>query len=169
MSAFSLGKLTSTQREGTVRIGSITVFALVIIVCMAVLAVLATSTAHSSLVLSQRQAAATKELYLDETAAQVFLANLDDTLAAADGDPAATATDRLPLLLDRTREAMGGRVATEARAEDGTIFAEFTCAGGRTLKIAVTMLPDGSYRIDRWRMTAVENEEQPLGTLYTGA
>ena len=169
MSAFSLGKLTSTRREGTVRIGSITVFALVIIVCMAVLAVLATSTAHSSLVLSQRQAAATQELYLAETAAQTFLADLDDTLAATGGDPVAAATDRLPLLLNRTREATGGRVTAQAHAEDGTIFAEFTCAGGRTLKIAVTVLPDGSYRIDRWRMTAVENEEQPLGTLYTGA
>ena len=49
------------------------------------------------------------------------------------------------------------------------VRAEFSCANGRTLKIVVTVLPDGTYRIDKWKMTAVVNEEQPMGNLYTGA
>ncbi len=64
-----------------VRIGSISIFALMIVICLAVLAVLAFSTASASLTMAQRQATATTELYLDEVAAQEFLANVDALLA----------------------------------------------------------------------------------------
>jgi hypothetical protein len=30
-------------------------------------------------------------------------------------------------------------------------------------------MDDATYRIDKWEMTAVENEEQPTGNLWTGA
>ena len=45
------------SRDVNVHIGAISVFALIIILSMAVLAVLTVSTAHSSLGLSRRQAA----------------------------------------------------------------------------------------------------------------
>ena len=61
--------LPPVSREENVRIGPVSVFTLIIIICLAVLAVLTISTANASLVLSQRQAVAAHELYLDETAA----------------------------------------------------------------------------------------------------
>lgn len=165
--------LPPAAREDHVRIGPISVFALIIIVCMAVLAVLTISTAHASLVLSERQALATQELYLDETAAQTFLAEMDARLEQTRGQGAAAALRAVESDLDEVRasaeEATGGQVSASADVSGQQVSAEFSCENGRTLKIAVTVLGDGTYRIDKWKMTAVENEEQPMGNLYTGA
>ena len=146
--------LPPVSREENVRIGPVSVFTLIIIICLAVLAVLTISTANASLVLSQRQAVAAQELYLDETAAQTFLAEIDDRLA--------------PLREGGNADAMS-QVEVVTNVSGQQIRAEFSCANGRTLKIVVTVLPDGTYRIDKWKMTAVVNEEQPMGNLYTGA
>jgi len=154
MSIFSAKLTQRTSHEGDLGIGMISVFALIVILCMAVLSVLAFSTAHSSLVLSQRQASSTQELYLNETAAQTFIAGL--------GGQA-----NLDALCDEAEAATDGAVSATATAGGDTVQAEFTCAGGRTLSIEVTVQPDGSVRVDSWRMTAVEAEEQPIGTLYS--
>ena len=172
-------KLPASTCEENVRIGPISIFALIVIICLAVLAVLTVSTAHASLVLSQRQAQATHELYLAETAAQTFIAGIDEQLSNTSTPSAAsTANDaqaklssidsNLVALRDEARDAFDGQVEITASTIDDQVLAEFSCEGGRTLKIAVTILPDGTYRIDKWKMTAVENEEQPLGNLYTG-
>ena len=164
-----LAASSRTTRDHAVRIGPISVFALVIIICLAALAVLAVSTAHSSLVLSQRQAVATQELYLDETAAQTFLAELDEALAGDGGARSAAALEpQLVSFCNKAESATDGQVEAFARIDGSNVLAEFSCAGGRTLKTSLAIQPDGSWRIERWRMTAVVNEEQPIGTLYTG-
>lgn len=179
MSRTVVKKLPASTREENVRIGPISIFALIVIICLAVLAVLTVSTAHASLVLSQRQAQATHELYLTETAAQTFIAGIDEQLGDMRAPSAASADNdaqsklriidsSLVALRDEAREAVDGQVEITASTINDQVIAEFSCEGGRTLKIAVTILSDGTYRIDKWRMTAVENEEQPLGNLYTG-
>ena len=198
-------KSSFNLRNRNVGIGPVSLFALIIIVCMATLAMLTVSTAHSSLVLSQRQAEATQELYLSETAAQTFLADLDEMLqtqgggqaagteagqtagtstgqaAGADASQAAGANTasaaqsaavisdaQLIALRDSAQDATDGKVAVIARADGNNVYAEFACAGGRTLKITLAIQPDGTYQIERWKMTAVVNEEQEMGTLYLG-
>ena len=169
--------LSPVTREENVRIGPISVFALIIIICMAVMAVLTISTAHASLILSQRQAQATHELYLDETAAQTFVAEMDDHLeearssasSAAGAAGARNIETNLVAIRDRARNATDDEVEIVASMNGQRLYAEFSCAGGRTLNIIVTILPDGTYRIDKWKMSAVENEEQPMGTLFTGS
>ncbi len=206
-------KSSFNLRNRNVGIGPVSLFALIIIVCMATLAMLTVSTAHSSLVLSQRQAEATQELYLSETAAQTFLADLDEMLQTqASGQAAGTeagqaagaSTDQaagpdtnqasgtgtgqaagtntasaaqsaavisdaqLIALRDSAQDATDGKVAVIARADGNNVYAEFACAGGRTLKITLAIQPDGTYQIERWKMTAVVNEEQEMGTLYLG-
>ena len=198
-------KSSFNLRNRNVGIGPVSLFALIIIVCMATLAMLTVSTAHSSLVLSQRQAEATQELYLSETAAQTFLADLDEMLQTQGGGQAAgteagqtagTSTGQaagadasqttgantssaaqsaavisdaqLIALRDSAQDATDGKVAVIARADGNNVYAEFACAGGRTLKITLAIQPDGTYQIERWKMTAVVNEEQEMGTLYLG-
>ena len=165
--------LPPVSREENVRIGPISVFTLIIIICMAVLAVLTISTANASLVLSQRQAVAAQELYLDETAAQAFLAEVDDRLTPLRAGGSANAmsvleADLVPMR-NAAQDAVDGQVEVLTNVSGQQLNAEFSCANGRTLKIVVTVLPDGTYRIDKWKMTAVVNEEQPMGNLYTGA
>ena len=198
MSLLTTNVRTSSTTGTRVRIGAVSVFALVIILCMAVLAVLTISTAHSSLALSQRQAAAVQEHYRNETAAQTFLAELEslsagartqaaatenaatspatsaNTPAEASGssaDAASPAVSNADLIAARNaaQAATDGAVEIYASAVGNTVYASFAGPDGRTLDIALTARGDGTYRIDQWSMTAVVNEEQPLGTLYKGA
>jgi hypothetical protein len=162
-------------RAENVRIGPISLFTLIIVLCMAVLAVLSFSTAHASMVMAERQATATSELYLDEVAAQEFVAGLDDELAAvraANGNGSAgvkRVSDALIDLRDAAQAAAGNQVEVTAGIADSTVTARFECQNGRTLYLAITILSDATYRIDTWKMSAVQNEAQPEGSLWTGA
>lgn len=157
-----------------VRIGPISVFTLIIVICLAVLAVLAFTSANATLVTTQRQATATSELYLDEAAAQQFVAGIDDELSAArtsgaTGANAAQAVQgTLPALAEAARTSSNGQVAVSASMDGNSVHAEFSCANGRVLTIVVTIRDDATFRIDKWKMTAVQNEEEPAGRLWTG-
>ena len=157
-----------------VRIGPISVFTLIIVICLAVLAVLAFTSANATLVMTQRQATATSELYLDEAAAQQFVAGVDDELstvrtAGGTGADAVQAVQRaLPALTEAARASSGGRVSVSASMDGDSVRAEFSCANGRMLTIVVTIRNDATFRIDKWKMTAVQNEEEPAGRLWTG-
>lgn len=161
-------------RVDNVRIGPISLFTLIIVLCMAVLAVLSFSTAHASMVMADRQATATSELYLDEMAAQEFVAGVDAQLAAvreAGGDGAAgvqRVSSALIDLRDAAQDATAGQVEVTAGLSDSSVTARFECQNGRTLYIAMTILSDATYRIDTWKMSAVQNEAQPEGSLWTG-
>lgn len=162
------------QKQGA-RIGPVSIFALLIMICMAVLAVLSLSTANASLVMSQRLGEATDELYLAESSAQAFLADLDDELGevrdrngSAETAMSIVRTALLPIR-DDAQAVGGGQVEVTAAVSGNTITAEFACQGGRVLSLVVTIREDASYRIDKWKVTAVQNEEQPAGTLWVGA
>lgn len=150
-----------------VRIGPMSVFTLIVVICLAVLAVLAFSTANATFTIAQRQAQATTELYLDETAAQQFVAGLADELASGSGG-AGTMQSSLSKLSEAAEDSTGGQVAVTANMDGNQVRAEFSCDNGRTLAIVVTIRDDGTYRIDKWKMTAVQNEEEPAGKLWTG-
>ena len=59
--------------HGSVRIGPISLFTLIIILCLAVLAVLSVTTARAELSVTERQAATTTETYQLEVRGQEFL------------------------------------------------------------------------------------------------
>ena len=122
---------THTAREDKVRIGPISVITLIAVICMAVLAVLSASTANATMTISQRQAAATQELYANERAAQEFVASVDDTLApvrAGGGGAqsgAATVEGALDAICEAARSAADGTVAVTASVDGTTVKAEF--------------------------------------------
>lgn len=167
-----------TRREAAgenVRIGPLTLFVLIVVLCMAVLAVLAVSTAGASQTMTARIATATEEQYLNESAAQVLVAGVDGVLgdirsSRGSAEQAARALETaLPGVVDRARQATQQKVDIEAFVEGKRFNATFTCKNGRKLRLEATILEDVTYHIDRWKMVAVENEEQPTGTLWTGA
>ena len=79
--------------HGSVRIGPISLFTLIIILCLAVLAVLSVTTARAELSITERQAATTTETYELESAAQRFVAEVDRALGAGDAALAAVLAD----------------------------------------------------------------------------
>lgn len=234
----------NATRADHVRIGPMSLFTLIVVICMAVLAVLTLSTANATYVMTNRQATATTELYLDEAAAQEFVAGISDVLASArtdaslddedgegdealyesvidedadvddaavddaddvgdadeaeavesdgeddaDGEdaedadaiesetatassakkPARLVEDSLINLRDQVQASSNGRVAVTASMVDSAVHAEFSCENGRVLSIVVTIRDDATFRIDKWKMTAVQNEEPSSGNLWTG-
>ena len=69
------------RRPSTVRMGPISVFALVIILCLAVLGVLSVTSASAGSALAQRQAEFAVDDYRNEIVGQSFYAHADDVLA----------------------------------------------------------------------------------------
>ncbi|MBR2790585.1 MAG: hypothetical protein IKD70_08270 [Eggerthellaceae bacterium] len=156
-----------TPHQGGSHIGIAAIFALVVILCMAVLATLAISTAHSSLVLSERQAAAVQEVYRAETAAQTFLSEVDGVLTAA--GPGAVES-YLPAICGTAQASTSGvAVFASMGTSNGSpaVLAQFETEGGRVLKVTLAIIGN-TYRIDAWRMTAVVHDGEPMGTLYEG-
>ena len=69
-----------TQLGEKVRIGPISLITLIIVICMAVLGVLAASTSHATQTISERQANASQQMYLNEKAGQELVADIDAVL-----------------------------------------------------------------------------------------
>ena len=143
-----------------VRMGPVAIFTLMAIICLSVLAVLALSTANATQALAQRRAEATTQLYLDETAAQTFVATLD---AGYSGGATAQALEDAQAA---ARQATGDAVAITAARNGNVVEATFDAGNGRHLDITVRLEPDGTIGIDKWRMTTVVNEEPTMGNLF---
>ena len=77
---------------------------------------------------------------------EVVVSSLDDLCAAA-------------------QNAAHGTVQVNAQVVGDKVIADFTCDSGRVLTVEITVR-DGTYRIDKWKMSAVQNEEPPEGQFY---
>lgn len=71
----------ATRSGGSVRMGPISVFALIIILCLSVLAVLSLTTSIAELKVTDRQAATTTQTYLLERTGQDLVADVDAALS----------------------------------------------------------------------------------------
>ena len=71
--------------HGSVRIGPISLFTLIIVLCLAVLTVLFRTTSLAELSTTERQAATTTETYQLESVGQQFVADVDAALTRGDG------------------------------------------------------------------------------------
>lgn len=157
----ALNEATMSHEE-RIRIGPISVFTLIAVICLAVLAVLAFSTANAAYTMSQRQATSISGIYLNEMAAQEFIAGVDETLVTRGSSDLDSS---LPSLCNAAKDAADGRVEVSASVVSNVVYAEFTNDDGRILSIEVTIRDNNTYRIDKWKVTAVQNEEQPQGQL----
>ena len=158
-----------TRRGENVRIGPVSVITLIVVICMAVMGVLAASTAHATAVISNRQADATQRMYLNENAAQEFLASMDEVLAGGSAQAGAAAVDdQLDSICEKARAAGQGRVSCTALVDGTTVTAEFICEETRLLNIVITIRDGSVYRIDQWKMSSAQQEPATAGTLWQG-
>ncbi len=162
------------KNQGSVRMGPISLFALVVILCMATLCVLCVATAQASSQMSGRYAQSTTAIYETEKAAQAWLAalNNDKTLAQAD-DAAAQASDMVTAVSEainvRTAfESLGFEQDVNPRGYLMAVKASFTNSSGKLLDVIVGELPEGNYQVISWKASAVLNEQMPSETLWSG-
>ena len=181
--------MANDRRVSTVRMGPISVFALVIILCLAVLGVLSASTATAGSSLAQRQASFAADDYCNEVAGQQLYAAADDILAPvrATGGDAAAATAALEAALpDITAAAQEGfaegepsaepvaasgatatpdsaaELATpsvQASIEGSTFSAHIQSSSGRCLDIQLEAQPDATLVVTAWKATTLWVED----------
>lgn len=175
------------REKGSVRIGPVSVFALVVILGLAVLAVLSAATAQASHTEAQAQADFTRSSYVNDAAAARALADIDAALADAalaqetastDAD-AALAQEAAAADADGRGDASAydidaamsvvsavlpqGQVADGCAAEsfvDGTaVRMTFSTEDGRTLDVELAVGDDLTYSLERWVVTTDWNQE----------
>ena len=167
--------------HGSVRIGPISLFTLIIVLCLAVLTVLSVTTSLAELSTTERQAATTTETYQLETAGQQFVADVDAALAEG-GDAlskvlvdygiqvqsSSTGGSEELVIEDDTvtgepvggdlgrpsaTEAVDGSPVTFSGTRDGELIsATFSMESGRTLAIVLRIQND-TYTIEQWKVT----------------
>ena len=182
------------KTHGSVRIGPISLLTLIIMLCLAVMAVLTFSTAEASRSLTERQAGVVKTLYGDEMAAHRFMAAVDEFLVAEGGQEGfstQTIADALPdfcevassLASDQgvhvdvtaqwlTPENLGATagVPVEDVNENavGGICMEASAETGRTLQMTLAITDRADYQLLSWKVMTVWTQEGTGETVWLG-
>lgn len=161
--------------RGSVRMGPVSLFALVIVICLAVLAVLTLVTARASEHRAERQAESVQALYSNESAGQALLASLD-TWLADERDAGATQAYALEdldgVLPDLAAQAAADAGASAADAslvptvdavsvdtDNAVVSVRFVTPSGRALDIELGITDDLSYEVEAWRATTLWTED----------
>lgn len=125
--------------HGSVRIGPISLFTLIIILCLAVLAVLSITTARAELSITERQAATTTETYQLEVQGQEFVAAVDGALASG-GETALEAV--LAEYGIAVTAAPAGDAAAAGAVPAGEAIEDETSSGGTASAAGTTISDD---------------------------
>ena len=147
---------------GGVRMGPVSLFALVVALCLAVMSVLAVTTARASMALAERQATFTADDYANETVGQELLARVR---AVADEGGAGEVGARLDELLSAC-SAEGGPAVT-ATINEGQLSAHVESASGRCLDVVLAIGENGEVSVGSWRATTLWDEDTG-DVLWTG-
>ena len=147
-----------SNSNSTVRMGPISLFTLVIVLCLAVMAVLATTTAQATYSAAEKQALFTLDTYANERAAQSMMADVDAALApvrAANGG------------LDAALAAVDKALPADAHRDGPTVSATFSTPSGRSLDVEITILANATYQINQWKATTQWTNDGSGETLWS--
>jgi hypothetical protein len=163
-----------SRRHSSIKIGMLPVLALVVALCLFVLAVLALTTAQAAAGISERQAQATTEAYEVESAAQQLVGEVDGVLllaanSGAEGLEAAAAlvASEADELVERVQgDHPDVELSCEVQGEQ--LFANLEGPNGRHLTIILRITDTMSYEIVRWDLTTVQAHEGNANQLWSG-
>lgn len=167
--------------------GPISLFSLLIALCLAVMATLSVSTALATYASTQRQASSTESVYAADAAAQSFLAETDSQLAAVRSSDSINRRSALAALqenVDALAKAAGSddiaatvTVASDEEASESEptsastadVKATFTCNDGRTLNVALALTSNATYKVLEWKTTTTWTDNSTGNMLWSGA
>lgn len=135
------------ENESSVRIGSITIFALVIVLCIAVMGMLAVSTGRAALASSEKQAMYTSEIYQNEKEAWEFVTKVDKVLYDLRNTWWWSKAQGIIDATEVVEETKGASI------DNDEISATFTSENGKTLSIKMTITNDLQLTIDEWKVS----------------
>lgn len=152
-----------TRRADTaVRMGPVSLFALVVALCLAVMAVLVVVTARASAALAERQAAFTASDYANESVAQEFLAR---ARAAAGEEGPEAMLSQVEALAEACVGDDGPNVSAAAEGERALLHVE--SESGRCLDVVLLATQDGNVSVASWKATTLWDEDTG-DVLWTG-
>lgn len=131
-----------TQNRGSVRMGPISIFTLIVLLSLAVLGVLTIATAQASYASAEKQVSFTTDTYQNEIAGNDLVALVDEELTKARSNGA----DRASALSSLTK-----KLPDNASIENNAIHAEFIEESGRTLTIVLEVTNGVKYSIAQWK------------------
>lgn len=148
--------------RGSVRIGPVSLFSLVVILCLAVMAVLTLTTAQATYAAAEKQARFAADTYANERAAQNLVAEVDAALAPVRAG-GGSRTEALAAVADAL--AQNG----EAALDGNRVRATFETDSGRTLSVVLTVNDNATYTVSQWKATTQWNDTDSGEKLWSGA
>ena len=153
------------------RHGLISLLTVVIMLSLATAAVLAVSTARAMSAIEQRQATMTQEGYAAERSAQATLAGVDEALgeARAGGLDGAAARELVQERMDAIlQDACVQDVSASYALDYDVLTCTYETTNGRMLEVQLVLGDSMRYEVASWKLTAVPQEEDMGGNLWTG-
>lgn len=148
----------SKSSASAVRIGPITIFTLLIILCLATLSVLALVTSRASYASAQKQSAGVQDTYDVERQGQGFTAQMDGRLS----ESKAAGQDR-SAAIDALRRDFGSQIDISGN----TITTTFD-SGTRELTVQIEITNDLTYQITEWTVATNSNTDENVN-LWSGS
>lgn len=144
------------RSNGSVRIGPISLFVLIIVLCLAVLAVLSLQTARAQQAVTEQQATVIEDTYVNEVAGQEFLSQLDAILVQGrSGAISQEETFRQInafISAQTLQDDLDTKPVIDAsfNEQDVLIKVVFTLDSGRKLNVTIQINPDLTYDVLSW-------------------
>ena len=135
------------ESDSSVRIGSITIFALVIVLCISVMGMLSVSTGRAALASSEKLAVYTSDIYQNEKEAWQFVSEIDESLYDVKSNIWWYRDEAISAVTEIVNATDGASI------EDGVISARFASENGKTLTIKMTIDDDLELNISEWRVS----------------
>lgn len=128
--------------SGSIRIGPVSIFALIILISLAVMAVLTITTADAARALADKQAVIVQTSYANEKQAQRFLSQMDAVLndARLEGKSRSETLRDVELILPEGASLAGN-----------VVQASFATGDVRSLAIEVAITDDLHVTVNAWR------------------
>lgn len=166
--------------------GPVSLVALIIVLCMAVMCVLSITTARAMYSSTERQASSTVEVYACEQAGQQFLANVDETLASVRssgnvskstamqalreaGNSLVTSINIKPAQTSQISPSISSAIEVSNNDDASvSVSATFVTEGDRRLSVTLGITDSATYEILSWKTTTFWNNYNSTDTLWSG-
>lgn len=161
------------KNQGAMRMGPLSIFTFVVILCLATLTVLCVSTAQASLQMSKNQAESTTKTYDLESEGQAWMCLVSNgTLpdkaceTAIEKNPDLEASSQI-ITTEEILTEMGKNIRINPEEYTSGVKAKLQI-GDRMLNILLGLHSDGKYRVLNWKLSAELAEKEMNKNLWSG-
>lgn len=148
-----------TKKAEGLRVGPITLVALIAALLLAVLATLCATTANAQATMANRQATSLTEAYAIDSCGQRMVTGIEESLSQGDVAAALT-TAKLDAIANNAKAADGASdLNIESEYDGSTVSFTISAPSGKTLRAKVTR-ENASVSVEEWKLTTAQETPQ---------